>query len=456
MKNMFILLCIISFTYSFANSNFKSVNFEEVLSLTYKNNKDLKEKKLNIKLAKLSLKEIKSYSLGKISLRNQISRTNHAGHIFNSKLSSRLARFKDFGFAQMNEGLDTKPSQLNEANAINNVITKITYDLVLFTGFKLSKQEDILNLQIKAGDIQYSLNKELLFFEVLKAYNGAVVAKESIKAIKKAKESIKFIEKSANAFYKEGLITKIDLKQAKVHSLNIDASLIEARNKFDLSIEYLKFLTSDDFISNIKDLKYIYLSLDEKDILYKKALDNSKAMMLKKLHSKMMKKNIEISKSSYYPQVYSHFEYGFNDNNFSLDTKKDYYMASVALNYTLFDNTRNIKVLKNKIIYNKTKLLTKKLESYIKLQLEKYLLNLQSKEKILKAQMQAKNLAQEVFYQSELMYKNHLISMTNLLEQEASLRKNESKLLFAKYNKSLALAKLAIALGKNKTNDKEK
>ena len=454
MKSVFILLCIISFAYS--NSYFKTVGFEKVLRLAYKNNKDLKEQKLNIKLAKLSLKQIKSYSLGKINLQNQITRTNHAGHVFNSKLSSRLASFKDFGFAQMNEGLDTKPSQLNEANAINNVITKISYDLVLFTGFKLSKQENILNLQIKAGNIQYNLNKETLFFEVLKVYNGAVVAKESIKAIKKAKESIKFIEKSANAFYKEGLITKIDLKQARVHSLNIDASLIEAINKFDLSISYLKFLTSNDFIIDIKDLKNIYISLNEKDKLYKKALSHSKAMTLKKLHSKMMKKNIEISKSSYYPQVYSHLEYGFNDNNFSLSSKKDYYMASIALNYTLFDNTRSIKVLRNKIIYNKAKLLTKKLESYIKLQLDKDLLNLKSKEKVLKAQVQAKNLAQEVFHQSELMYKNHLISMTNLLEQEVNLRKNESKLLFAKYNKSLALAKLAIALGNNKTNDKKK
>ncbi len=454
MKSVFILLCIISFAYS--NSFFKTVGFEEVLSLAYKNNKDLKEKKLNIKLAKLSLKQMKSYSLGKVNLQNQISRTNHAGHVFNSKLSSRQASFKDFGFAQMNEGLGTKPSQLNEADAMNNVITKISYDLVLFSGFKLSKQKDILNLQIKSQNIQYNLNKETLFFEVLKAYNGAVVAKESINAIKKAQESIKFIEKSANAFYKEGLITKIDLKQARVHSLNINASLIEAKNKFDLSIAYLKFLTSNDFISDIKDLKNIYINLNEKDKLYKKALSHSKAMMLKKLHSKMIKKNIEISKSSYYPQIYSHLEYGFNDKNFSLSSNKDYYMASVALNYTLFDNTRNIKVLKNKIIYNKTKLLTKKLENYIKLQLDKYLLNLKSKEKVLKAQIQAKNLAQEVFHQSELMYKNHLISMTNLLEQEANLRENESKLLFAKYNKSLALAKLAIALGKNKTNDKEK
>ena len=51
--------------------------------------------------------------------------------------------------------------------------------------------------------------------------------------------------------------------------------------------------------------------------------------------------------------------------------------------------------------------------------------------------------------QAKLQYKNRLISMTTLLSQEANFRKNEAFLIQARYEKSLALAKVNLVLGKN-------
>ena len=47
------------------------------------------------------------------------------------------------------------------------------------------------------------------------------------------------------------------------------------------------------------------------------------------------------------------------------------------------------------------------------------------------------------------MYKNHLIAMTDLLMQEANLRDTQAKLIVAKYEKSLALAKINLISGKS-------
>jgi outer membrane protein TolC len=47
------------------------------------------------------------------------------------------------------------------------------------------------------------------------------------------------------------------------------------------------------------------------------------------------------------------------------------------------------------------------------------------------------------------MYKNQLISMTELLKQEASYRENEAELIMANYEKSIAQARLKLALGKS-------
>ena len=164
------------------------------------------------------------------------------------------------------------------------------------------------------------------------------------------------------------------------------------------------------------------------------------------------KKNINIANSAYYPSVYSHLEYGFNDDKLTLDDEKDYYMALVGINLTLFDNTRDIEKEKSKIEYAKASLNSEKLKDAIKLELQKTTLNLQTKENILKEKIEAKNLANEVLEQAKLLYQNHLISMTTLLSQEANFRKNEALLIQANYEKSLALAKINLALVKNLNN----
>ncbi len=142
------------------------------------------------------------------------------------------------------------------------------------------------------------------------------------------------------------------------------------------------------------------------------------------------------------------------DDKLTIDDDKDYYMAMVGVSLTLFDNTRNIEKQKSKIEYAKATINQEKLKDAIKLELKKAVLNLETKEKILLEKMEAKNLAFDILEQAKLQYKNQLISMTTLLQQEANFRKNEALLIDAKYEKSLALASLNLVLGKNIKEEK--
>ncbi|MBU3013613.1 TolC family protein [Poseidonibacter lekithochrous] len=443
MHKIYLSLLLTSFTYA------QTINFNDALTLTFKNNKDLKKQKLNINLAKVNIENVNALSYGKLSFEEQVNRTNHAGYVFNSKLSSREASFNDFGAIEYigPNAVTVQPENLNNPKDRNNFNTKLNYDVPLFTGFKLSNQKEILKLQHKANEVKYNLNKRQVSYEVLKAYNSAVVAKEFIQASKKAKESISFIVKSANAFHKEGLITKIDVKQAQVHNLNINAKYLEAQNKFELALAYLKFLTSKNEINDVENLTYIEIEDSNFDNLYKKALENADELKMQNINNKAKKKNIEISKADYYPTIYSHLEYGFNDDKLTLDSQKDYYNAVIGLKYTIFDNTRDIEKQKSQIEYKKSLLDYEKLQEAIKLELKKSLLDLNSKEKILKEKKETLVLANDIYKQSQLMYKNHLIAMTDLLAQEASLRNIQAELIVAKYEKSLALAKINLISG---------
>ncbi len=83
MNKIYLSLFLVSLTYA------QTINFDEVLEMTIKNSKNLQEQKLNIESSKIDTKMIDSINYGKLSLEEEISRTNHSGYVFNSKLSSR-------------------------------------------------------------------------------------------------------------------------------------------------------------------------------------------------------------------------------------------------------------------------------------------------------------------------------------------------------------------------------
>jgi outer membrane protein TolC len=360
------LLLASTFSYS------QTVNFDDVLQQTIKNSKDLQQQKLNIDLAKQDIKTVDFMNYGKLSISEEMSRTNHSGYVFNSKLSSREASFNDFGaneFAGPNS-LMVEPKNLNYPDARNNYNTKVTYDIPLFTGFKLSNQKDILKLMEKANELKYNLDRKNLEFETLKAYNSAVVAKEFVKALEKAKETISFMVKAANSFHNEGLVTKIDVNEAKVYELNINSQLIEAKNNFQLALAYLEFLTSNNDISDVENLENIHFSLSNQQELYEKAIEARDEVKMQNIEVDASKKNIDISKSSYYPTLFSHLEYGFNDDKLTTNEDKDYYIALVGLSLTLFDGTRDTQVEKSRIEHLKATLNQEKLKDGIKLEIK--------------------------------------------------------------------------------------
>ena len=450
MKKIYLSLLISHFCFA------QTINFSEALKQSLGNSKDLKKQELNIQISKEDTNSITASNYGVLSLNSNISRTNHAGYVFMGKLSSREATFKDFGFSQMNEGINTTPKDLNypgDRTAINNFVS---YDLPLFTGFKLENYKDISKLQEKANEILYNLDKKNLEFEVLKAYNGAVLSKDYLKTMKNAQKNIEFIHNSALEFHKNGLVTKIDVNEAKVYMLNVNSKLVEAENNFNLSLAYLKFLTSNELISDVEGIQNIYFDFENEEELYKKALEKRDEVSLEKISIDANNKNIDIQKSSYYPQVFTHLEYGVNDNKFTSDQDKDYYMALLGISLIIFDGSRNALVEKAKLEELKSKLDYEKLKDGIKLELEKAMLNYKAKQAILKEKIEAKELANEVLNQAKLQYKNRLISMTTLLNQETNYEKSQTMLLEAIYENSLALANLNLVLGKNIKTGEEK
>ena len=441
------------FLFALTVSSANTISFNEALEQAVSNSKSLKKQELNISLAKENTNLVNSYNYGVLSLNSHVSKTNHSGYVFNSKLSSREATFRDFGFTQMMDGIDTAPKDLNYPDSRTNINSYISYDIPLFMGFKLYNQKEILKLQEKANEILYNLDRKNLEYEVLKAYNSAVVAKDFVKALQNASNTMQFIHKGAIEFHKNGFVTKIDVNEAKLYELSINSSLTQAKGNFDLALAYLRFLTSNEAISDVESFENIYFDLEDFDKLYSKVLDNKDEVKLQNIEILANKKNINIQKGSYLPTIFSHLEYGFNDNNFTTSKDKDYYIALIGVSINLFEPSRSANLQKSKIEYLKANLSLEELKDGLKLELEKAILEYKTKQAVLKEKELAKNLAFDIFSQAQLQYKNRLISMTTLLLQETNYRKEEALFVNARYENALALAKLNLVLGENLKKD---
>lgn len=442
MRIILFVLLIHNFLFS------RSISFDEAYTLTMKNSLELKAKKLDIKLSKKNLDEIKGFTYGSLFLSSSLSKTNHAANIFAMKLSSREASFKDFGFSQINQGINTIPSDLNNPKSINNFENKIVYNLNLFSGFKLESAKNMAQLDIMAQNAKYTYNEKNLSLEILKAYNGAVSSKYYLQAALSAEKTSNTFVYYAEEFYQEGLARKIDLKQAKVHLLEVKTKIIQAKNSYKLSLAYLKFLTNDTNITEVKEFKDFNISNYKLKKYQDLALRQRNDYLSIKYNLKILKENISLSKSILYPQINTHLEYGLNTKKLNhLDSEHDFYLISLNIKYSLFDLNKTNIIEKNKIKYQQAKIYSDYYQKKILLDVEKKFLNLESFKNIYHEKIKTNDLAEDIMHLSKQMYLNKLISMNELLLSESKTYESKANLIKAKFNLTQNYANLLFSYG---------
>jgi len=453
-----------------------TITFDEALKETFANNKELKAKKLNVEMAKQDFAKAKSYDWGRLFISEDITNTNNPLYVFGNKLESREANFGDLGFsdflggvgqmmtasngnfgafsnmmtnpATQSQMLNTVPDDLNNPSARTNFKTKLVYEAPLFTGYKIKYAKEIAKLQIKAKEFKYNRDKNTLAIEVLKAYNGAVAAKFFIKALESAKETTTSFVKMTKALYDQGMIVNSDVLSAEARDSEVDAKMIEAKNQYNLALAYLRFLTGNSEITDVKDFKVIISPDSDLAKLQEEALKNRNDVKWMAENVKTMQKKVKMDSSVNYPMAGVHLEYGFNDNavnNFSL--KKDYYLLAANITYNFIDAGKKEELQKSKIQAQQTALYFEHMQNGIKVDVEQKLLDLQAKTSIIKVKIKNKDLAHNVLNQYKEMYKNGLVNIAILLMKQAEAQKADAELIKAKYDQAIAAASLELAVG---------
>lgn len=444
----------------------KTVTFDEALKLAVRDNQELKAKKYEIDNAKQELLEARSYGWGKVEFNENVTNTNHAGYVFGMKMAQRRASFADFGFDQFlsqmgtltadpsgKNILATQPDKLNHPQQLTNFETKVVYEVPLYTGGKLDSSKEMASLQVLANQAKYMRDEKVLGLEVLKAYNGAVTAKNFMRITEESKKIASNFVRKAQKLNNEGLVHSFEVKQAQSAFKNIEIKLQEARTKYKLAIEYLRFLTNNKSITDVGSMKSFDHYQGSVNVAKQNALIKRDDYESMNYNVKTLKEKITFDSADALPTIGAHLEFGFNDNQIVTGAHRDYYMAAVGLKYTLFDGgAQSIKKEKALIGYQKIKNYQEYMKEGIALEIQQSYENLQIESATLQEKIELAQASKSILHDIENVYDNNLkfrTSMMYLLMQLGNFVQAEADVALSRYNKSIAEASLKIAMGES-------
>ena len=393
-----------------------TISFEQALKETYQNNDELKAKKLTIDMAKANVAKAKSYDWGRLYFDETATKSNDVS-------------VSAFGHGKSDDKF--------------HYDSRINYDIYAFTGFKISEAKAMANLQVKAKQYKYQRDKNKLGVDVLKAYNGVVAAKKFVQALETAKQTTSYFVHMTHDLYNQGMIVYSDVLSAEQRDRDVDAKMIEARNKYKLALAYLRFLTGDNSITDVDDFKVV-ISPDANLVqLQEEALKNRND--LKAMHANVltMKHNVKMNEHIKYPTIALHADYGIMDHN----RKNDTHTYGAGLRY-YFMNMEDSQVLQySKIQAQQVALYEKYMKNGIKLDVQKKYLTLKEKTSLIDAKLKNQEAARDILNKYKDMYRNGLVNIAILLMKQTESQKADAELIKAKYDQAIAAAELKLAIG---------
>ncbi len=183
----------------------------------------------------------------------------------------------------------------------SNFTGELSFVYPIFSGFAISTAIKKSKLQVLKSELESSSLKRELYLKSLELYGNIYALNQAIKAEKDALKTIKISLKTAEGFYKNGLLNLAGVYNIKAKKYDIQASIVKLKNQRDALKNQLFY------ISGIKINNDLALEKDKNIINLNKiesiALKNRKDIKAIKEKLNIADTDIKLAKSRYYPTV---------------------------------------------------------------------------------------------------------------------------------------------------------
>ncbi len=381
------------------------LTFEEAVEQTIQNNYSLKAEKQNIDIAKYQLKIDKNLyypeffaSFSYTWLKDQIDIEVPP----NPPLMPISIRFKQ---------MDKK---------FKNIDVGINY--IIYSGGIRPNKIKISKIDIKASSQNFNEQKNKIVAEVKKAYLDVLQAEAVVEIYEKQLEAVKAHVERVKGFLEEGLVTQVDLLQAKVKLSEIKRDLRSAQGKLKLTKSRLLTIMGKSPDEDI-DVQNVLINVPEELELKKLeelAIKHRPILKYLNFQKKKIERFADIQKSDFYPKVFAQAKYTYTDQNSYIDPKSNY-AVTVGMKLSFrgvepVDKQKKVKAQEKQLIYK-----IEDIKSKILLDVKNSYENFQTAKENLQVALSSLDEAQEYYTLVVEQFKNQLASTTDVLNAEAAL-----------------------------------
>ncbi|MDT8339068.1 MAG: TolC family protein [Sulfurimonas sp.] len=423
MKKILTFMFIATISGSLLNAS-QSLNLESALEILKSQNLEIKSAQLDIESALQDAKAASANHYGKLDFIQDFARSDDAGNVFGFKLSSREANFGDFGAKEFMdnfkvgiEDYTTPPHDLNYPDDRNYFQSKLKYEVPLFTGFKISSYEEIMNSVTKIKKLEKSQIINEKIYETRKSFYDMALLEESISNLNVILSNIETLEAMTYEMIEVGYAKKVDLLEVKAKKGNVERLILQMESNKELLYHYISFLLNQK-VSSIQtpSLEIKTPSISNSDIINNN-LDIQKANTGLAIKESM----IDASKSSYYPIVGAFAEVATADDTF-LGEASDHqsYTVGARLTWNIFNGgADSANIEKSRLDFLKTKTEVALANSGIELAAQKIITEIKSLEKDIESLKKELLLAQEIYKNYEARYREKLASMSDVIIKQS-------------------------------------
>lgn len=379
------------------------------------------ERHPNIHLAQNSVEQSK-----------QVSRQNLAGYLPQVNVSSTL----DYNYKLQENvipagifGPEEQRIKFGSKFASTSVIQldQTLYDQSMLVGIQASKPyEELKSLELDKAE-------EVVIYNIAQAYYTILVTQEQKKLLLANKTRFEELLRIINLQKEYGVVNQVDVDQVSVNLSNIASQLSILDNNIQLAYNQLKNamgISQQSHVSLTDSSRILNEAATQQQLQLNQEFDFSKTITFKEkqLNSDLLDLNIKSIKYGILPKVSFYARYGANgfDNEKlfgAYDPLLDFGSMGLKVSWNLFSGFRRDATLKIAML-DKDKFLTnmEMSEELMKLQFNNSRNNLIRARSTIEINKQNVSLAQKVYDNTNLKYKEGIAPLMQLLNAEQSLR----------------------------------
>lgn len=402
----------------------ESMNLEEAIEILKSQNLEIKSAQIEIETALQDAKSASGNHYGKLDFIQDFSNSDDAGNVFGFKLSSREATFGDFGAKEFMDNYmagtpdyTTPPHDLNYPDSRNYFQSKLKYEVPLFTGFKISSYENIMESVTKIKKLEkYQMVNEKIY-ETRKSFYDMALLEESISNLGVILKNINTLETMTNEMIEVGYAKKIDLLEVKAKKGNVERLISQMKSNEELLYHYISFLLNQ----RVTSIKTPSLEIQMPSFSNSEILANNLDIQKANSGLEVKKSLIDVAQSSYYPMIGAFAEVSTADDKF-LDEANEHqsYTLGARLTFNIFNGgIDSANVEKSRLEYIKTKTQVALANSGIELQTQKIRTEIQSYNNDIESLKKELILADEIYSNYETRYKEKLSSMSDVIIKQS-------------------------------------